>query len=128
VSCGHSAASVPTHRLIRQQETNPLPRKFSDIFNAHEGKASDKWLGYLPIYDALFAEWADQRVTVLEIGVQNGGSLEAYDKFFVRADTIVGCDIDPKCAELKFESPRIVVVVGDCNQPDTIDRIKSFSG
>jgi SAM-dependent methyltransferase len=103
-----------------------LTRKFSEIFNAHRGKASDKWQGYLPIYDSLFAAFAERPVSLLEIGVQNGGSLEIHDKFFPHADAIVGCDINPKCAELKFASGKISVVVGDCNQPATVDRIRGL--
>jgi hypothetical protein len=55
---------------------------------------------------------------MLEIGIQNGGSLEIWSQYFPLAKKLVGCDIDPRCAQLRYEDPRIQVVVGDANAPD----------
>src|ERR1043165_1930893 len=66
-------------------------------------------------------------MSILEIGVQNGGSLEVYDAFFAKAQAIVGCDIDPKCADLHYVSKRIAVVVGDCSVPATVAKIRRHS-
>jgi glycosyltransferase involved in cell wall biosynthesis len=88
---------------------NPL----QDICAAHQGKTLDKWALYLREYERLLAPYRDQRIRLLEIGVQNGGSLEIWAKYFPNADLILGCDIDPACATLRFEDPRIRVVIGD---------------
>lgn len=81
----------------------------------HSGKVSDKWAIYLVEYERIFGEYRDKPVTLLEIGVQNGGSLEIWSRFFTNAQKLVGCDINPDCARLVYEDPRIAVVVGDAN-------------
>ena len=81
----------------------------------HSGKVSDKWSSYIVEYERILGDYRDQPVTLLEIGVQNGGSLEIWSKFFVNASKFVGCDINPDCAKLNYEDPRIVVIVGDAN-------------
>ncbi len=85
------------------------------LYTEHSGKVSDKWSVYLTEYDRIFNEYRDKSVHLLEIGIQNGGSLEIWSKFFPGAQKLVGCDINPDCAQLTFEDPRIAVVVGDAN-------------
>ena len=55
--------------------------------------------------------------------MQNGGSLELWLKYFPRARHIVGCDIDPHVAALRFADPRISVVVGAINERATSEQI-----
>lgn len=85
----------------------------------HGGLCSDKWDGILKKYDAIFPAWRNRPLRLLEIGVQNGGSLEVWAKYFRTATCIVGCDIDPACADLRFSDPRIHVVVGDAGSAET---------
>ncbi len=100
---------------------------FSDVFRAHQGKVSDKWSAYLPVYDEVFRDFKNEKIRLLEIGVQNGGSLEVYSKYFPHHETIIGCDIHPLCAGLAYVNPRIKVVVGDCNKPETRAQIFAAS-
>lgn len=95
----------------------PLPLR--DLHLQHGGKVSDKWSSYLEVYQDVFAPYREQHVALLEIGVQNGGSLEVWSRYFPHATRLVGCDIDPRCGELRFEDPRIRVVVGDAGKPAT---------
>jgi hypothetical protein len=99
--------------------------RFSDVFRGHVGKVSDKWSAYLPVYDEVFKDFRNKNIRLLEIGVQNGGSLEVYSKFFTHHEKIIGCDIHPLCANLAYVNPRIKVIVGDCNKPET--RAKIFA-
>lgn len=85
------------------------------LYAEHRGKVSDRWSNYLVEYGRIFGEYRDKPVTLLEIGVQNGGSLEIWSKFFTNAKKLVGCDINPDCTRLVYEDPRIAVVVGDAN-------------
>jgi len=89
------------------------------LYAEHGGKVSDKWSIYLSEYSALFQSLRDQPVRLLEIGVQNGGSLEVWRKYFSNAEKIIGCDINPACANLKYDDPEIVVVIGDANTDET---------
>ncbi|WP_166224543.1 glycosyltransferase [Pseudomonas atagonensis] len=84
-----------------------------ELYSQHEGKLSDKWSIYLSEYDRIFSPYRDLPVRFLEIGIQNGGSLEIWAKYFKNADVFVGCDINPQCSVLKYEDERINVVVGD---------------
>lgn len=94
-----------------------------EIFEAHDRLGSDKWTTYFGAYDDHFARFRERPISLLEIGIQNGGSLEIWAKYFTNATRIVGCDIDEKCRELTFEDPRISVVVGDANSANTYQTI-----
>jgi hypothetical protein len=81
----------------------------------HTGKLSDKWELYVAEYERLLSPYQDRPVSLLEIGIQNGGSLDIWSKYFPHALKFVGCDINPKCSLLRYDDPRIAVVVGDAN-------------
>jgi hypothetical protein len=90
------------------------------------GKVSDKWSSYLDYYDALFYPLRECDISMLEVGVQNGGSLETWAQYFVSGKHFVGCDIDPNCSALRFDDPRIQVIIGDVNQQNTYNQIVSI--
>lgn len=98
-----------------------------DLYASHTGKVSDKWSLYLDVYDAAFLRFRDHAISFAEIGIQNGGSLELWARYFHRATSIIGCDIDPKCGTLWFDDPRVAVIVGDVNTEETYDTILSCS-
>jgi hypothetical protein len=98
-----------------------------NLYRAHAGKISDRWLAYVNQYDLLFAPWRDRPVRLLEIGIQNGGSLEIWARYFPNASVLVGCDIDPLCEYLTYDDPRIRIVVGDANSDNTERRITAHS-
>ncbi|WP_428391957.1 glycosyltransferase [Lichenicoccus sp.] len=64
---------------------------------------------------------------MLEIGIQNGGSLTLWAQYFGAATVLVGCDVNPACAELRYDDPRVHVVVGDANSDDTAAQIDEIS-
>src|SRR5438128_2002102 len=105
-----------------------IKRTLRELYATHTGKMSDKWSLYLDEYDRLFASMWDRPVRLLEIGVQNGGSLEIWSQFFPKAQAIVGCDINPDCERLTYDDPRIGVIVGDANDARTQQRILERSG
>ena len=86
-----------------------------ELYREHQGKVTDKWSIYLSEYDRLFSIYRDQPIRMLEIGVQNGGSLEIWSKYFPDAHVLVGCDINPDCAKLTYDDSRIRLVLGDAN-------------
>jgi glycosyltransferase involved in cell wall biosynthesis/cephalosporin hydroxylase len=89
-----------------------------ELHRDHLGNVSDKWSIYLTEYDRIFARLRDKPIKILEIGVQNGGSLEVWAKYFPNATIIVGCDIDENCANLQFKDPRINIVAGDASSAE----------
>lgn len=84
-------------------------------YREHTGKISDKWSIYLDIYQQLFLPYTSKPVTLLEIGIQNGGSLEIWSRHFPHGTRFVGCDINPNCANLVYDDARISLIVADAN-------------
>ena len=61
-------------------------------------------------------------VRLLEIGVQNGGSLEVWSKYLPPDSTIIGIDIDPTVEKLNFNG-NVRAFVADINDTDKVDRL-----
>jgi hypothetical protein len=83
-------------------------------FEHHTGRRVDKWRHYFEIYDKHFARFRSEDVRILEIGVDHGGSLQLWKKYFGLNAQIVGLDIDPACAE--YAEDQIEIRIG--NQSD----------
>lgn len=98
-----------------------------ELYAAHQGKVSDKWFAYFSEYDRIFTNYRDKPICLLEIGIQNGGSLELWAKYFSRAKKLVGCDINQDCTKLTYDDARICVIVGNANADDTQERIQKES-
>lgn len=94
-----------------------------ELYANHRGKVSDKWEIYIAEYHRIFQLYRDQPISVLEIGIQNGGSLEIWSKFFLNFQKIVGCDINPACEQLQFDDPKISVIVGNANTSESEQKI-----
>lgn len=100
-----------------------MTRTLRQIFDERSGKASDKWEHYFRVYEPLFEPYRAKHVTLVEIGVQNGGSLELWAEYFQNARKIVGVDVDPKVADLSYEDPRILALVADGTEPEAVEAI-----
>jgi hypothetical protein len=90
-------------------------------FLGNDKKPIHKWVHYFPIYERHFAPWKNRSLTFLEIGVQNGGSLQMWQRFFGPLAKIVGIDIDGRCTD--HESPGIFVRIGDQSDPVFLQRV-----
>ena len=93
-------------------------RFFLDVAGTIEG--TDKtsvhvlqW-DYLTTYEKLFAEWRDQPINVIEIGVLHGASLRLCSHYFSKA-TLIGIDIREKCRQLA--GGRVVIEIGSQDDP-----------
>lgn len=100
--------------------------KFSSAFQAQKNLVSDKWSSYLPIYDRLLAG-IELPPRILEIGVQNGGSLEVWRRAFPSSELILGIDIVPECAQLSFES-EVSVEILDASLEETANYLQQKYG
>jgi hypothetical protein len=87
--------------------TNPLEQ----YFVKNRRRLIHKWIHYFDIYDRHFAPFRGKRITLVEVGVQHGGSLQMWRKYFGRRATVYGIDIDPNCARLAGRG--IEIVIGD---------------
>jgi cephalosporin hydroxylase len=86
-----------------------------EVFKAHEGRQIDRWAHYFDIYQRHFAKYVGTKVSVLEIGVDHGGSLQMWKEYFGHQALIVGVDIDARCKA--YEEPQIQVEIGDQSDP-----------
>ena len=100
--------------------------RLANLYTDRTGKISDKWKIYIDEYEEKFKTYQDKNIYLLEIGIQNGGSLEIYGKYFPNADLILGCDINEKCSNLSYQEPNIQVIVGDATDDDTYKKIASY--
>jgi len=93
-----------------------------DIFWAHRGLHSDKWEQYIPIYESELRPHLElgAPISLLEIGVQNGGSLEVWHKLLPPHSRVIGLDIDERCRELRL-SEGIELHIGDATQQAFVD-------
>lgn len=82
-----------------------------DMFESHTGRQVDKWRHYFDIYEKHFARFRGTAPRVLEIGVDHGGSLQLWKRYFGHRALIVGADIDPRCKA--YEEAGVQVEIGD---------------
>jgi glycosyltransferase involved in cell wall biosynthesis/SAM-dependent methyltransferase/uncharacterized coiled-coil protein SlyX len=102
-------------------------KTFQELYKDHQGKVTDKWSLYLTEYDRLLSPLRRRKdMSLLEIGTQNGGSLEIFAKYFSKARKLIGCDNDLNCAKLSFEDSRIALVIGDINTDDSESEILKY--
>ena len=93
---------------------------------SHRGKSSDKWEGYLDIYRKILAQSPIPIESLLEIGIQNGGSLEIWATVLPQAKKIIGTDINPDCSKLEFNDPRISIHIGDATTSQALKHISAM--
>jgi cephalosporin hydroxylase len=101
-------------------------RSYLDVYKEHNGFVSHKWIHYFFIYDRIFKRFLEKAepIKMLEIGVQNGGSLEIWKKYLPQGSIIHGVDIDKNCLQLKF-SDGIFFHLGSATDSDFME--KTFS-
>lgn len=101
--------------------------ELTTLYGQHTGRVSQRWSSYLDTLDRVLAAKRTDPISLLEIGVQNGGSLELWARYFCAARILIGSDIDERCGELTFEDDRIRVVVGDATEAGVQQTIASLS-
>jgi len=76
------------------------------------------------IYDELFSKYRNNDVSILEIGIAEGGSLELWKTYFGSKAKIYGLDIDAKVPYLKDDS-QIITFQGDQSNRDFLRELKT---
>ena len=66
-----------------------------------------KWHQYFPVYEAHFERFRNRHITIFEIGVGEGGSLDLWRGYFGPFAVIVGIDIYPRCRQLEGDQVHI---------------------
>jgi hypothetical protein len=76
-----------------------------------------KWMHYLPIYERTLAGLRNQPLRFLEIGVDRGGSLQAWRRYLGPQATLVGIDINPDCSHYDDPTGDMHVRIGSQEDP-----------
>jgi hypothetical protein len=112
------------------------PRRIKALWNAntdmerliatHRGHFVNKWSHYYDIYDRHFARFRDRSITLLEIGIAGGGSLDLWRRYFGPGARLIGLDINPDCK--RFESENTRIVIGDQGDPKFLETLAAETG
>lgn len=90
-------------------------------FKTNDKKLIHKWMHYFPIYEKFLNRFCNTTVTIIEIGVSKGGSLQMWERYLGPMATVIGIDIDPKCK--KHEETNIHVRIGDQGNKEFLKEI-----
>ena len=72
------------------------------------------------VYEEYFSEFKGKKITFVEIGIFNGGSLKVWKEYLGPNARIIGVDINPECK--KFEEDGIEVFIGNQSDPKFWDK------
>lgn len=103
-----------------------MKNALEQYFHEAEHRLMLKWQHYFEIYERHFAAFRGRPVTVLEIGVFQGGSLQMWSDYFGSEARIFGLDTDPRCAE--FCGERVQVWIGDQSDRALLERLSAAAG
>lgn len=75
-------------------------------------KRSNKWSNYFEIYHRHFDKFLNQQINLLEIGIDQGGSLELWHEYFKDQCNLFAIDINPYVLTLEFDFA-VDITIGD---------------
>ena len=79
------------------------------LFNKSELRSS-KYKKYFSNYDEILSRFKDKDIKIIEIGVQDGGSLKIWQEYFGQNSKIFGIDLNPQCK--RIEKGNIKIFIG----------------
>ena len=84
---------------------------FEEYIYNNGGRPIFKLKHYLNIYEKHFNTFRNKDISILEIGVGHGGSLQMWKNYFGKNCTVVGLDICEDCKN--YEEDQIKIEIGD---------------
>ncbi|HEY2770897.1 MAG TPA: class I SAM-dependent methyltransferase [Solirubrobacteraceae bacterium] len=80
------------------------------------GRGLWKWTHYYEAYERHLAKFVGEEVTVVEIGVYSGGSLDMWREYFGPRCRLIGVDIAEECRA--YQDDQISIEIGDQGDPE----------
>ncbi|MBD1167153.1 hypothetical protein IDG99_01620 [Pelagibacterales bacterium SAG-MED09] len=77
--------------------------------------SSIKWDNYFEIYENCLNRFINKNITLVEIGIGNGGSLFMWRNFLGKKAKIIGIELNPEAK--KFEKYGFKIFIGDQSDP-----------
>lgn len=87
-----------------------------DYFLNNTGNSIHKWIHYFDIYEKHFSRFVGKKILMIEIGIDQGGSIKMWKDYFGKDSVIVGVDILENCKKYENKDENIFVEIG--NQSD----------
>ncbi len=110
--------------LHRQELSGITPKNdLEKYFLDNDKRWLHKWFHYFEIYDRYFHKFRDKEISILEIGIFNGGSLQMWKDYFGPKVKIYGVDIVEECKQ--FEEDQITVLIGSQEDSSFWDTVKN---
>lgn len=119
---GKAREIVAVKEMIRQDSMNDLEK----FFFKEKHLTMTKWMHYFEAYDRFFSRYRGKDITILEIGVFKGGSLQMWKNYFKNSNNkvkIYGIDINPDCKKLEEED--IQIFIGSQEDREFLQMVKS---
>lgn len=92
-----------------------LKPSLETIYASSRPWAMHRWHHYVEIYDRYFARYRHRPINMLEIGIQHGGGLHMWHRYFHPDSKIHGVDINPNCTVPTL--PNVSATIGDQADP-----------
>src|SRR5258708_9957770 len=93
---------------------------YGDFFR-NDHRRTHKWYHYFPIYEAHLERFRNRHVTLFEIGIGEGGSLQQWKHYLGPFVRVVGIDIEPMC--MQIEEEQIHVRIGSQDDVEFLARV-----
>ena len=90
-------------------------------FITNDARELHKWKHYFPPYERHFSPFINRSVVFIEIGVNKGGSLQFWKRYFGPHANIIGIDINPHCKDL--EEDQVSIRIGNQADPGFLQSI-----
>jgi hypothetical protein len=101
-------------------------RRLLRFFDEKADRVMKKWTHYFKIYERHIGKFKSKDISLLEIGVRHGGSLEMWDNFLGDNADIYGIDINPMCK--KIEGGNKKIFIGDQSDKKFMRKVKKEVG
>ena len=115
--------------VLIEDNTNKSKYDLHNYFIENRKRAIDKWLFYFDVYEKHFSRFRGKDINLLEIGVQNGGSLQMW-KYYFKSNypnakvNLYGIDIDEKAKSLEDDENDIKIFIGSQSDREFLRKIK----
>ena len=100
--------------------------ELEQYFEKNDKRLINKYQHYFDVYDRHFSKYKGQEITIVEIGVFQGGSLQMWRSYFGPKAKIWGIDIDTRCKLLEEENTNIII--GSQEEENFLESIYDITG
>jgi hypothetical protein len=107
-ACGF--AGPPRMHIAEADEGNAM---WKYVQQHIKGPRVDKWESYFDVYERYFSRFRGHAISMLEVGVQSGGSIGMWQDYFGVGLIYHGVDINGYCEGLFADPPRVNIHIAD---------------